>query len=132
MHRLQSALNISTQKGSLSQELEKHRLEDALLVLGRFCWLLRVGGTGIATALKFGSADAARTASAAGAREAIYYSSFSQLQSAFEIADGDGDGLLNYAEAVEVLSVFSGIFVHIRNCLIIYIYIIGYERFGSE
>jgi hypothetical protein len=74
------------------------RVEDALLLLGRFCWLLRVGGYGIASALKFGS----NRVSPPGAQDAVYYSSLSQLQSAFEIADGDGDGLLNYTEAVEV------------------------------
>jgi hypothetical protein len=88
----------SLRKSTAAQDCKLEPLEDVLLLLGRFCWLLRVGGSGITSAFKFGSTRGP----ALGAQDAMYYSSLSQLQSAFEIADGDGDGLLSYAEAVEV------------------------------
>ena len=52
--------------------------------------------------------DAERGDKSASGVDLTYYTSYDQLQSAFDIADSDGDGLITFWEAIEVCLFFPG------------------------
>ena len=82
---------------------------DATILLGRFAWLLKINGSFLETALTvgnlighYGAIGKANQSNHQNANPSSYYTSYNQLQAAFDIADSDGDGLITYSEAVEV------------------------------
>ena len=90
-------------------------IHDVLLLLGRFSWLLKINGSFLVASLScnisVSSSKLIDTNSSTSFLDGdvdmkhdnvTYYTSYDQLQSAFDIADSDGDGLITYSEALEV------------------------------
>ena len=84
---------------------EKTVFLDAQLLLGRLCWLLKINGSFIERSLGVAKASRSAVSKRPLHRQdsaSSYFTSYGQLQSAFDIADSDGDGFITYEEAVEV------------------------------
>ncbi len=87
-----------------AKQAEKAAFLDAQLLLGRFCWLLKINGSFIERSLGVAAAPQSASPQRQAHRQdsSSYFTSYGQLQSAFDIADSDGDGFITYEEAVEV------------------------------
>ncbi len=115
---------LSTKSSNDSRSFNNYKpVNDSLLLLGRFCWLLKINGNPIINALSTKPVsnkyhvdqhdDYSNHNSASYDNNNLYYTSYEQLQSAFDIADSDGDGKITYWEATEVIQLF------LRFCFII-------------
>lgn len=79
------------------------------LIVGRLCYLLKFRLTSLPTLLDAGSAPSSAGASASIAVAGSGMISLMELQSAFELADDNDDGLITFDEAMEAVdSAFSG------------------------
>ena len=86
------------------------------LIVGRLCYLLKFRLTSLPTLLDAESAPSSATATAAAANSgggASGMINLLELQSAFELADDNDDGLITFEEAMEAVdSAFSGTTFH--------------------
>lgn len=112
MGRLLNELRRMLKKTSSSPALHTDSEEDATrdLILGRLCFLLKFRLTSLPILLDPNSSPAIIASKSRGKVGMI---SIVELQSAFEIADVDDDGLITFEEAMEAMEgAFSGTHFH--------------------
>lgn len=97
--------NAQQQSSDSKNQSESTPLLSAMLLVGRLAWLFKIRGQFLETSLRPLPKGSAR--SIGGVPDSgLTQNSEDQFRSAFEIADTNGDGVVNYNESIEVLLLY--------------------------